>query len=121
MPYATVTLSSVGTSIPTNLDWRGGKPATVVITTTGSSATFTVEYTLDDLQIVGGTSRATWFGVSSYPFPYGVDGANAVTFGASLGYVYIPFPTPVAAVRINCSSNSASAPLTLKLMQGDGG
>jgi hypothetical protein len=52
--------------------------------------------------------------------PYAVDTSGGTTFGASLGYVYIPFPTPVGAVRINCSSNSGSVALTLFMQQGEG-
>jgi hypothetical protein len=117
MPNTSVTLSSVGTSTPAALNWRGGKPTTIVVASSGagSSAAFTVEYTLNDIQLV---ASPTWFGVSSNT--YAIDTTGAVTFGASLGFVYIPFPGPIAAARINCSSNSAGVTLTLTTMQGEG-
>jgi hypothetical protein len=120
MPNAIITLSSVGTSTPANLSWRSGKPATVYVGSSGagSSAAFTIEVTPTDLQLIGGTSLATWFGISSNPYALGI--AGATTFGASLGFVYAPLPTPVGAVRINCSSNSASVALTMFVMQGEG-
>jgi hypothetical protein len=120
MPNAVITLSSVGTSTPAALNWRGGKPATVVVASSGagSSAAYTVEYCLQDVQLAGGTSAVTWFGVSSNT--YAVDTTGGTVFGASLGFVYIPFPSPIAAARINCSSNSGSVALTLFAMQGEG-
>jgi len=70
MPLQTVTLSSAGvpgTSAPAQLNWRGGKPATVSIfvsTVGGSSGTVDLQYTLDDLMLVGGSSLAVWQGVA---------------------------------------------------------
>jgi hypothetical protein len=116
MPNTVVTLSSVGTSTPAALNWRGGKPTTIVVASSGagSSAAFTVEFTLTDIQL---SSSPTWFGVSSNP--YAIDTTAATTFGASLGYVYIPFGVPIAAARINCSSNSGGAILTMFTLQGE--
>jgi hypothetical protein len=116
MPQTTITLSSVGTSPAANLNWRGGKATTLVVASsgTGSSAAYTVEYSLDDSQTA---TSVTWFGVSSNPYALGT--AGATTFGASLGSVYIPMPGPIAAARINCSSNSGGVTLTMRAMQGD--
>jgi hypothetical protein len=121
MPNSIVTLASTTTSAPVALNWRGGKAATVYVGSSGagSSAAFTIEVTPTYLQLIGGTSLATWFGVSSNPYALGT--AGATTFGASLGYVYVPLPTPVGAVRMNCSSNSGSVTLTMYVMQGEGG
>ena len=120
MPNAVITLSSAGTSPVANLNWRGGKPVTATVTTTASSLSFTIEFAMTDPQLVGGTSLATWWGVSSNT--YAVDTAGPTTFAASAitGYVYIPFPGPIAAIRINCSSNSGSAPITMQVLQGEG-
>lgn len=118
MPNAVVTLSSVGTSPPVNLNWRGAKPTTIVVASSGagSSAAFTVEYAMQDIQLTA-AAAVNWFGVSSNTFA--IDTTGATTFGASLGSVYIPFPGPIAAARINCSSNSAGVTLTMFALQGE--
>jgi hypothetical protein len=118
MPYATVTLSSVGTSPPVNLNWRGGKPATVVVVSSasGSSGSVVVQFTLDDLQL---SSSPTWFGFSSNT--YSIDFLSGTIYNASAIFpdgVYVPIPTPVAAVRIN--SSALSQGFTMKVIQGDG-
>ncbi len=120
MPNAVITISSAGISPIANLNWRGGKATTATVTTTASSLSFTVEFAMTDPQLVGGTSLATWWGVSSNT--YSVDTAGATTFAASgfTSYVYIPFPGPIAALRINCSSNSGSAAITMQVLQGEG-
>lgn len=121
MPYQTITLSSVGTSTPAALNWRGGKPTTLNVFSsgTGSSGSFTVQYTLDDLQLTA-AAAISWFGVSSNT--YAVDTAGATTFAASASFpdgVYIPFPGPIAAVRLNISALAAGT-LTMKVAQGEG-
>jgi hypothetical protein len=122
MPNQTISLSSAnvpGTSNPGFMTWRSGKPASVSIftSTTGtSSGTVSLQYTLDDLQLVGGTSLAYWQGISSAQGqPATV--FNASTFGAD--GVFFAFPTPVAAVRMNSTALS-SGPLVMKLNQGEG-
>jgi hypothetical protein len=124
MPIASVTLSSVGTSPVLGLNWRGARPATLnaVSSSSGSSADFTVQYSLQDPVLAGGTSAVTWFGFSSNTFA--IDSAGGVHYSAASIFpdgVYIPLPTPVAAVRLNSSSIAASNTLTLYLLQGDGG
>jgi len=123
VPSQTIILSSAnvpGVSGASALDWRGGKPATVSIfvSTTGtSSAAVQLQYSLDDLQIVGGTSRAFWSGVSS------AIGQPATTFNAStfgVDGIFFQFLSPVAAVRMNSTALS-SGPLTMKILGGDGG
>lgn len=122
MPYQTITLSSVGTSTPAALNWRGGKPTTlnVVSTSAGTAISFTVQYTLDDVQLTA-AAAVSWFGVSSNT--YAVDTAGATTFTSSTTFpdgVYVPFPGPIGAVRLNCSSNAGGQTLTMKVTQGEG-
>jgi len=127
MPYQTVTLSSVGTSPPGVLNWRGGKPTTLTVSAATSQAAgdFYVQFTMDDLQLVGGTSLATWFGFSSNT--YSVENAPALHYNASAVFpgssnaecVFIPLPSPVAAVRINSTGISAGS-LVMNVIQGEG-
>ena len=122
MPLQTVSLSSAnipGVSTPGFMTWRSGKPATVsiLISTTGtSSGTVSLQYTLDDVNLIGGTSLAYWQGISS------AQGQPATVFNAStfgIDGVQFQFPTPVAAVRMN-STGLSSGPLVMKLVQGEG-
>lgn len=123
MPNQTITLSSAnvpGVSGAAALDWRGGKPATVSVftSTTGtSSGNFSLQYTLDNIQALGGSSLAFWQGVSS------AIGQAATTFNAStfgVDGVQFAFLNPVAAVRMNSTALS-SGPWTMKVLQGEGG
>jgi len=122
MPLQTVTLSSAGvpgTSAPAQLNWRGGKPATVSIfvsTVGGSSGTVDLQYTLDDLMLVGGSSLAVWQGVSS-AIGQPATTYNSSTFGSD--GVLFQFLYPIAAVRMNSTALS-SGPLTMKVIQGEG-
>jgi hypothetical protein len=96
----TVTLSSVGTSRPVNLDWMPG--GTTSYSVTGSSSgTFSVlvEATLDDLEL---SPSPAWVTESSGAFT-----ANSSIFAIA---------KPVAGIRMNCSALS-SAVLTLKILQ----
>jgi|SRR5882672_2285935 len=123
MPSQTISLSSAnvpGVSGASATDWRSAEPmsVSVFVSTTGtSSGAFQLQYTLDDLMLVGGSSRAFWSGVSS------AAGQPATTFNAStfsVDGVFFQFLTPVAAVRMNSTALS-SGPLTMKVMQGEGG
>jgi hypothetical protein len=92
-----------------------------VSSSSGSSADFTVQYSLQDLQLVGGASAATWFNFSSNT--YAIDSTGGVHYSAASIFpdgVYIPLPVPVAAVRLNSTSIAASNTLTLFLLQGEG-
>jgi hypothetical protein len=122
MPLQTVNLSSAsvpGVSAPGFMTWRSGKPATVSIyisTTNTSSAAVSLQWTLDDLNLIGGTSLAAWQGWSSAP------GQPTTVFSASTfadAGVEIPFQTPVAAVRMFVSALT-SGPIQLRLCQGEG-
>jgi hypothetical protein len=110
----TVTLSSVGTSTPLNLDWRGSKPVTAIVTlgSTTMTADFTLQYTLDDLQL---TTTQTWVAVGSST------GSSATHFssanadaGVTVGFLY-----PIAGLRLSSTALSSSS-LTLKVLQGVG-
>lgn len=120
MPYATVTLSSLGTSTPVNLNWRGGKPTTVnVCPSSLGVGDFYVQYALDDLQLTA-AAVVSWFGISSNTFA--IDSAGASHFTSTAVYpdgVYIPLAGPVTAVRINSTGLSAGV-LTMKVVQGEG-
>lgn len=120
MPYATVTLSSVGTSPAVNLNWRGGKPTTANVSPSSLGVgDFYVQYSLDDLQLTA-AAVVSWFGISSNTFA--IDSAGATHFLASSVYpdgVYIPLSGPVTALRINSSGLSAGV-LTMKVVQGEG-
>lgn len=110
----TTTLSSVGTSDPINMNWRGGKPITALVTlgSTTMSADFTLQYTLDDLQL---TTTQTWIGVGSST------GSSVTHFSSANGDAGVSwtFLNPVAALRISSTAISSSS-LTLKALQGEG-
>src|SRR6266436_3382951 len=99
MPYQTVTLSSAnvpGQSTPVALNWRSGRPTSAAVypSTTGTqTSTFTIQYTMDDLQLIGGSSLALWANVSS---AIGSSG-TLFTSSASAEGVFYSFLTPIAA------------------------
>jgi len=121
MPNNVTTFSSSGVpgfSNPLALSWRVGTPTTlsvIVSTTTTQVGTFTIQATVDDLQLVGGTSNAFWQGLSSAP------GQPATVFNASTfvqdGVLY-PLLSPVAAVRLSVTALS-SGPIALQTCQGE--
>jgi hypothetical protein len=122
MPNQTIIMSSSGvpgTSPPANLSFRGGKPASVsvfVSTTTTSLSAVNLQFTLQDLQLVGGASNAFWQGVSS------VAGQAATVFNSSVfgpdGLLY-SFLSPVMAVRLNVTALT-SGPITMVTAMGEG-
>lgn len=123
MPIQTITMSSAsvpGASGAAATNWRSAEPmsASIFVSTTGtSSGNFTFQYTLDDLQLVGGSSRALWQGFSS-----AINQAGMIfsTSSVTADGIFFPFQTPVAAVRINSTAMS-SGPLIMKVLQGEGG
>jgi hypothetical protein len=124
MPFATVTLTTAASSVPgasaaVALNWIGGKPTTVLATcpTATSSGFVYIQYTLDDLQRIGGSSLATWQSVSSAA---GAPGTSYASTAAGIDGIYTQFLSPVAAVRIN-STGLSSGPWTMKVIQGEGG
>ena len=119
MPSQTIQLSSAnvpGVSAPSETNWRSGKPmsVSVFVSTTGtSSGAWSLQFSLDDPMLLGGSSLAYWQGVSS------ATGQPATTFGTSNpDGVFFSFPTPVAAVRLSASALS-SGPLIIKILQGE--
>ena|SRR5258705_14001811 len=121
MPYQTVTLSSAnvpGQSGVAALSWRAGQPTTAAVyaSTTGTqTGTFSIQYTMDDVQLVGGSSLALWASVSS------AIGSSGVTFTSSTittDGLFYQFLTPIAALRLSSTAMS-SGPLTMKVIQGE--
>ena len=110
----TVTLSSVGVSGPINLDWRGSKPVTAVVTlgSTTMTADFTIQFTLDDSQL---TTTQVWTTVGSST------GSSATHFSSANAdaSVTVGFLYPIAALRISSTAISSSS-LTLRALQGAG-
>jgi hypothetical protein len=122
MPLATILLTSAnatGISAAANLNWRGGKPVNVWVcaNSTATVASFRLQYTLDDLQLVGGTSVALWAGVSSAIGQPAQD-FNAATPG--LDGTQFQFLSPIGAFRITSTTGISSGPLIMKVMQGEG-
>jgi hypothetical protein len=122
MPYSVVTLStgSTTTSSPVQVNWRGGKPTAVQVTASSCFACdFTVQYTNDDVMLVGGTSLAQWSGISN------ATGQPATHFLSSVAYpdgVQYTFLNPIGAVRLGSTAiagASAGAVLTMRVMQGE--
>ena len=115
MAAVTTTLSSVGVSNPVNIDWMGAKFATVAVSlgSTTLSADFTIQFTLDDLQL---SSSPTWitFGSSTGSVATHFSSANADA-GVVMGIAY-----PIAGLRISSTAISSSS-LTMKVLQGVGG
>lgn len=109
-----VTLSSVGVSSPINCDWRGTKPITALATlgSTSMSADFTIQYTLDDLQL---SSAQTWINAGSST------GSSATHFSSANAdaAVTMGFAYPIAGLRISSTAISSSS-ITLKMLQGNG-
>src|SRR6185369_2432281 len=100
MPVS-VSLSSVGTSRPVNLDW-GAAPRVSFSVTGSSSGTFSyvVEGVIDDLQQVA-SANVAWTALSS-----------ATTANSSLNL----YQGPLAAIRLNVAAIS-SATLSLRVLQ----
>ena len=127
MTYATLTITStqsalnIGASPAANLNWIGGKVTTLSALTTASSGDFTIQYTLDDLQRVGGSSLATWSNLSTDPYTTLPSSAVAGIHYTASNYVsdgvLFFLPGPVGAVRLN--STSLLGTVTLKVMQGE--
>lgn len=122
------TLSSAavpGASTACNLNWLGGKPATVVVfsTTGGSSTFFNIQYTLDDLQRTG-SSLVFWQNLSSSFTDTGVNVSSGFTFASTTvadmtNGITFSLLSPFAAVRVN-STAMTNGPLILKVIQGEG-
>lgn len=131
MPYFTTTFTTANSTTPgasaaANLNWIGGKPTSIALSFGGSSTVLNdvrIEYTLDDLQLVGGSSRASWRTLSS-----GIsnNSTTAYHFASTTWFdtgFLAQFLTPIAAVRMNSTtleSTGGLGSITLKILQGEG-
>jgi hypothetical protein len=130
VPYFTTSFTTANSTVPgnspaANLNWIGGKPTTISLSFAGSSTVTndaTIQFTLDDIERVGGSSLATWQYLSS-----GVTN-NATTpyHFASTTWFDTGFTaqvlSPLAAVRLGASALSSTGGLgtiTLKIIQGE--
>jgi hypothetical protein len=127
MPLFTTTFTTgansttPGPSPAANLNWLGGKPTTISLTFTSSTANndVTVQYTLDDLQRVTSTG-VVWASLSSggitanatSPFHFASTTWSDNAFTAQV-------LSPIAAVRMN-STAFGGGTATLKVSQGEG-
>lgn len=118
MPIATVTLSSVGVSNPVALNWIGGGPiaAQVALGSTTMTTDFTVQYTLDDLQL---SSSPSWRGYSSaVTAGYSSLAATHYTSASADSGVFLAFAFPVGGLRLNSTAISSNS-ISLKVLQGE--
>ena len=106
-----ITSTSVSASTAVNLDYRQS-PFNVSVAVTGSSSgtfSYTVQYTLDDQQVltaIGSTASITWFSDANLV---------AVSSNGTTNYMF-----PVAAVRLNSTAISGAI-LTMCVLQGGPG
>ena len=128
MPYQTVTIvtsSAASNSAVVSLDWRNGQPTTAIMyasTVAASSGPFSLQFTLDDPNLVGGSSLAKWSTLSSQGFTAyssGVTGlihsASAIAISEGVMYTIL---TPVAALRL-ASTTGITGSAILKVIQGE--
>jgi hypothetical protein len=96
--------TSPGASQAANINWVGGKPTTVTVfsTVAGSSIAFNVQFTMDDLQPVGGSSLAYWQNLSSAYSDTGFNTSSGSLFGSSsldpASGMTVSFLSPIAAI-----------------------
>jgi len=120
----TAVSSSPGASQAKNINWVGGKPTTVTVfsTVTGSSIAFNVQFTMNELQRVGGSSLAYWQNLSSAYSDTGVNTSSGSLFGSSsldpVSGMTVSFLSPIAAIRLN-STSMGNGPLTAKVIAGE--
>lgn len=144
MPVTSVSIQTASAAAATSnvvvCNWRCGKPIFWNVTVSSSIALgdFTVQYTLDDIQLTtylsslafpptGSPTAASttvyWSAVSSNPYTtVGSTGAAGVHFNSSNIFpdgVSGTFLAPPAALRIYSTSTSSGV-LTLKVIQADG-
>lgn len=130
MPYFSYSISTGSTFIPgnssvvANLNWIGGKPTSISLTFVSSSVTndVTVQYTLDDVQRVA-SSLVVWQFLSSAINNNSTTAFHlASTTWSDVGFL-AQFLTPIAAVRLGCTTFASTGGLgsaTLKVIQGEG-
>ena len=128
MPYQTVTIttsSAASNSAVVALDWRNGQPTTAIMyasTVAASSGPFSLQFTLDDPNlVVGGSSLAKWSTLSSQGFATyssGVTGLVHISTSFPVDGVMYTILTPVAALRL-ASTTGITGAATLKVIQGE--
>ena len=100
-----VTLSSAGTAA---MVLNPVSKSTTVLLSAASSGTVSVEMSLDDPTIPGGPT-ATWAVISS--------AAQMNSSNITTGALVYTVLSPIAQVRLNCSSNAGAGTFTLKALQ----
>src|SRR4051794_22527122 len=98
---STTTLSSVGVSNPINVDWRGTKPVSAIVTLGSTTMTtdFTVQFTIHDLQL---SSSIVWLNIGSSTGSSGTHFSSAnADAPVVLGFVY-----PIAGLRLSSTAIS---------------
>ena len=126
MPLFTTTFTTgansttPGASPAANLNWIGGKPTTISLTFTSSTANndVTVQYTLDDLQRVPSTG-VVWASLSSGGITNSTTPFHFASTTWSDNAFTVQVLSPIAAVRMN-SSALGGGTATLKVSQGEG-
>jgi hypothetical protein len=115
MTQTTVTLSSVGNSPPVNVSWRAGKPiSAVVVVSSLVAADFTIQYTMQDSQVIA-SSLQTWLSFGSST------GSSATHFSSANSDASIAIGTqyPMAGLRISSTTLTAGT-LTMTVLQAEG-
>jgi len=72
---------------------------------------------MDDVQLIGGSSLATWSSVTVSSVP-GFAGTTFNSSTVSTDGLYWQFLTPIAALRLSSTALS-SGPLIMKVIQGE--
>jgi hypothetical protein len=110
---------AVGNSPAANLNWIGGKPTTISLTFTSSTANndVTVQYSLDDLQRVPSTS-VVWGSLSSGGITNSTTPFHFASTTWSDNAFTVQVLSPIAAVRM-ASSALGGGTATLKVTQGE--
>jgi hypothetical protein len=132
MSYFTTTFTTANTTTPgaspaCALNWIGGKPTSISLSFGGSSTVSNdvrIEYSLDDIERIGGSSLALWQTLSS---AIGNNSTTAYHLASTTWFdtgFLVQMISPIAAVRMNSSALTSSGGLgtiTLKVLQGEGG
>jgi hypothetical protein len=120
LTFSTANSTTPGFSTAAPLSWQSGKPTTISLTFTSSTANndVTVQYTLDDLQRVTSTG-VVWASLSSAGIT--ANATSAFHF-ASTTWSDNAFTaqvlSPIAAVRMG-STAFGGGTATLKVLQGE--
>lgn len=104
MAYNSQTISTTGAATPIGMDWTVVPfNASFAVELQGATtATFSVQFTLDDLNLV---TTATWFTDTNV-------GLNSTA--SSVGN----YTFPIRFVRVNCTALSASGSILFNVIQG---